>query len=65
VRKWFHRHEKVEKDMDYERHTAACPCRRVNPAFSERLSMVRGPISHTIMGAQEDTQAGSADPKAS
>ena len=42
--------------------TAACPCRRVNPAFSERLSTVRGPISHAIMGAQEDTQAGSADP---
>ena len=43
-------------------YTAACPCRRVNPAFSERLSTVRGPISHAIMGAQEDTQAGSADP---
>ena len=28
----------------------------------ERLSTVRGPISHAIMGAQEDTQAGSADP---
>ena len=35
---------------------------RLNPAFSERLSTVRGPISHAIMGAQEDTQAGSADP---
>ena len=34
----------------------------MNPAFSERLSTVRGPISHAIMGAQEDTQAGSADP---
>jgi hypothetical protein len=31
-------------------------------AFSERLSTIRGPISHAIMGAQEDAQAGSADP---